>query len=26
VEGVAEAEFREGKIKTLRLSAGTRAE
>jgi len=26
VEGVAEAEFREGKIKTLRLSAGTKAE
>jgi NTE family protein len=26
VEGDAEAEFREGKIKTLRLSAGTRAE
>jgi NTE family protein len=26
VEGVAEAEFREGKIKTLRLSAGTRGE
>ena len=26
VEGVAEAEFREGKIKTLRLSTGTRAE
>jgi hypothetical protein len=26
VEGVAEAEFREGKIKTFRLSAGTRAE
>src|SRR5215217_3442754 len=26
VEGVAEAEFREGKIKTLRLSGGTRAE
>ena len=26
VEGVAEAEFRQGKIKTLRLSAGTRAE
>jgi hypothetical protein len=26
VEGVAEAEFREGKIKTLHLSAGTRAE
>jgi NTE family protein len=26
VEGVAEAEFREGKIKTLRLSAGTRTE
>jgi NTE family protein len=26
VEGVAEAEFRGGKIKALRLSAGTRAE
>src|ERR687894_126531 len=26
VEGVAEAEFRKGKIKTFRLSAGTRAE
>jgi hypothetical protein len=25
VEGVVEAEFREGKIRTLRLSTGTRA-